>query len=238
MRFFRRLFKIIFFTIIILIFLMIFHYTKHGYLMYKSALAEMPLEDKISEIQSKENYTKLSEIPQIYIDAVIAVEDHRFYSHNGIDIIAICRATYNDIKAKKFVEGGSTITQQLAKNTFFTQDKKIERKIAEVFMAFKLEQKYSKNEILELYINTTFFGNGYYTVKEASRGYFNKEPLELTGSEAIMLAGIPNAPSLYNPRNSLKLCLERQRQVISKMIKYGNLTKEKAELILSNNPTF
>lgn len=202
--------------------------------MYETALIEIPMESKISEIQSKENYTKLSEIPQIYLDAVVAVEDHRFYKHTGIDLIAICRATYNDIKAMKFIEGGSTITQQLAKNVFFTQDKKIERKIAEVFMAFKLEQKYTKNEILELYINTTFFGNGYYTLKEASKGYFNKSPIELTDYEAIMLAGIPNAPSLYNPRNSLKLCLERQKQVISKMIKYGNLSQEKADLILKS----
>ena len=231
-------FKKLLLTILILIIVLISILFIIGYSTYTKALKEKPLIDRVTEITTKENFIKFDNISEYYRNAVIAVEDHRFYSHNGIDIIAICRATYNDIKAKKFVEGGSTITQQLAKNTFFTQDKKIERKIAEVFMAFKLEQKYSKNEILELYINTTFFGNGYYTVKEASRGYFNKEPLELTGSEAIMLAGIPNAPSLYNPRNSLKLCLERQRQVISKMIKYGNLTKEKAELILSNNPTF
>lgn len=234
MNFFKNLLKFIFFFVVISVSIIALKFLKQGYLMYETALIKTPIEDKVLEIQSKENYTKLSEIPQIYIDAVIAVEDHRFYSHNGIDIIAICRATYNDIKAMKFIEGGSTITQQLAKNIFFTQDKKIERKIAEVFMAFKLEQKYSKDEILELYVNTTFFGNGYYTVKEASKGYFNKEPIELTDSEAIMLAGIPNAPSLYNPRNSLKLCLERQRQVINKMIKYGSFSKEKAELILEN----
>ena len=112
----------------------------------------------------------------MYINAVISVEDHRFYKHPGIDIISIGRAVINDIKAMSFVEGGSTITQQLAKNIYFTQEKKIERKIAEVFMAFDIEKKYDKNEILELYVNTSYFGDGYYTVKEASRGYFAKEP--------------------------------------------------------------
>lgn len=111
-----------------------------GYDMYKKAIEETSIEDKIAEIKSKENYTKISELPQMYKNAVISVEDHRFYKHNGIDIIAIGRAAFNDIKAMSFVEGGSTITQQIAKNIYFTQEKKIERKIAEVFMAFKIEK--------------------------------------------------------------------------------------------------
>ena len=98
-----------------------------GYDMYKKAIEETSIEDKIAEIKSKENYTKISELPQMYKNAVISVEDHRFYKHNGIDIIAIGRAAFNDIKAMSFVEGGSTITQQIAKNIYFTQEKKIER---------------------------------------------------------------------------------------------------------------
>ena len=125
----------------------------------------------------------------------------------------------------KFVEGGSTITQQLAKNIYFTQDKKIVRKVAEIFMAFSIESNYNKDEILELYLNTSYFGNGFYSVKSASLGYFND-------SESIMLAGIPNAPSLYNPIQNKNLAIERQRQVINKMIKYGNLDKVEAEKII------
>ena len=157
-----------------------------GYDMYKEAIQETPLEEKVEEIKSKANYTKISELPQMYLDAVISVEDHRFYKHSGIDVIAIGRALINDIKAMDFVEGGSTITQQIAKNEYFTQEKRITRKIAEVFMAFEIEKKYSKNEILELYINTIYFGNGYYNIKDACKGYFGKSPNEMTAGECIM----------------------------------------------------
>ena len=204
----------------------------NGYNMYKEAIEKITLDEKVSEIKKKDNYTKLSELPKIYIDAVISVEDHRFYKHPGIDIIAIGRAAFNDIKAMSYVEGGSTITQQLAKNIYFTQEKKMERKIAEVFMAFKIESSYDKDEILELYLNTAYFGNGYNTVKEASKGYFGKEPKEMTDGEAIMLAGIPNAPSVYNPNVNPKLAKERQKQVADKMVKYGYITEEKENEIL------
>ena len=204
----------------------------NGYSMYKKAIEETPLGEKVAVIKKKDNYTKLSELPQIYIDAVISVEDHRFYKHHGIDVIAIGRATLNDIKAKNYSEGGSTITQQLAKNIYFTQEKKMVRKIAEVFMAFKIESEYDKNEILELYLNTAYFGNGYYTVREASEGYFKKEPKEMTDGEAIMLAGIPDAPSAYNPNVNPELAKQRQKQVADKMVQYGYLTKEKENEIL------
>ena len=188
--------------------------------------------DKITTIRQKEDYTKIDDMPQIYLKAVVSVEDHRFYKHFGIDVISIGRAFVNDIKKMKFVEGGSTITQQLAKNIYFTQDKKIVRKVAEIFMAFSIESNYNKNEILELYLNTSYFGNGFYSVKSASLGYFNKLPKDMNDSESIMLAGIPNAPSLYNPIQNKNLAIERQRQVINKMIKYGNLDKVEAEKII------
>lgn len=203
-----------------------------GYQMYKSAINKMLLKDKITTIRQKEDYTKIDDMPQIYLKAVVSVEDHRFYKHFGIDVISIGRAFVNDIKKMKFVEGGSTITQQLAKNIYFTQDKKIVRKVAEIFMAFSIESNYNKDEILELYLNTSYFGNGFYSVKSASLGYFNKLPKDMNDSESIMLAGIPNAPSLYNPIQNKNLAIERQRQVINKMIKYGNLDKVEAEKII------
>ena len=205
-----------------------------GYSMYKEAIEAVPLDEKVAEIKSKENYTYIEELPQMYIQAVISVEDRRFYDHPGIDIIAIGRATINDIKAMSFVEGGSTITQQLAKNIYFTQEKKITRKIAEVFMAFEIEKAYEKDEILELYLNTSYFGDGYYTVKEASRGYFGKEPEDMTDYECIMLAGIPNAPSVYAPTKNPDLAKQRQRQVADKMVRNGYLTEEEAEEILAS----
>lgn len=204
----------------------------NGYNMYKEALESVPLSEKIVTIKSKEEYAKIDEVPKVYKNAVISVEDHRFYKHNGIDIIAICRAFVNDVKAKNFVEGGSTITQQLAKNIYFTQEKKIERKIAEIFMAFEIEKNYDKDEILELYLNTSYYGDGYYTVKEACRGYFNKELNEMTDYECILLAGIPNAPSVYAPTKNPDLAKQRQKQVMEKMIKYEYLTQEQANKIL------
>lgn len=228
-----RKFFVILFLLLIVVGCITYPYIKSGYQMYKDAIEEVPLQEKISEIKSKENYTKLSELPQMYINAVIAVEDRRFYLHNGIDLISIGRAVINDIKAMSFVEGGSTITQQLCKNIYFTQEKKLERKVAEVFMAFEVEKECEKDEILELYINTSYFGNGYDTVKEASLGYFNKLPSELTDGECIMLAGIPNAPSVYAPNVNMDLAKQRQKQVITKMIECGYLTQEEADKIIS-----
>lgn len=225
-----------FLLIIILVALSILAvYVGQGYKMYKTALESEPLEKIVQEIKSKKNYTQISDIPDIYKDAVISVEDHRFYKHKGVDIIAIGRAIFNDIKAGELVEGGSTITQQLAKNMYFTQDKTFTRKIAEVFMARKIENTFNKEEILELYVNDIYYGSGYYDIKSASLGYFNKEPNALTDGECIMLAGIPNAPSVYNPKVSPKLAKERQKQVIDKMIKYGKISEGNADKILNEN---
>jgi len=206
-----------------------------GYKMYKDAVKEVSIETKINEIREQEDYTKISDVPEMYKKAVVSVEDHRFYKHHGIDVIAIGRATLNDLRAFSFMEGGSTITQQLAKNQYFTQEKKMTRKIAETFLAFKLEKEYEKDEILELYINTIYFGNGYYGIKEASMGYFGKLPKDLTDSECIMLAGIPNAPSVYALTENPDLAKQRQKQVLAKMIRYKALTEEEAKNILNSN---
>lgn len=228
-------FKKILLLLILIILSILAIYIGQGYKIYKNALDDKPLEEMVQEIRSQKSYTKISNIPDIYKDAVIAVEDHRYYDHKGIDIIAIGRALLNDIRARELIEGGSTITQQLAKNMYFTQDKTLTRKIAEVFMAKKIESNYNKEEILELYVNYIYYGSGYYDIKSASLGYFDKEPQDLTEGESIMLAGIPNAPSVYNPKVSPKLARERQKQVIDKMIKYGKLSEGKADEILSEN---
>lgn len=117
-----------------------------------------------------------------------------------------------------FVEGGSTISQQLMKNEYFTQEKKLERKFAEIFAAWELEREYSKKEIFELYVNTIYFGSGYYGIHDAAEGYFGKEPSELTEYEAIMLAGLPNAPSAYSPDTNPELARQRMKQVLEKMV--------------------
>lgn len=202
-----------------------------GYSMYRSALAEMSLTDKVDSIRSKESYTEFEDLPEVYVNAVISVEDHRFYNHSGIDIIAIGRAVFNDIRARKFVEGGSTITQQLAKNLYFSQEKELTRKAAEVFMAFDLEHNYSKEDILELYLNTIYFGDGYYTVADASEGYFGKAPEDMTQYESTLLAGIPNAPSKYAPTKNPVLAEKRQMQVLRRMEDCGYFSSEEAETV-------
>ena len=227
----KKLFKVLIFLLLVGISIALL-FIGNGYNMYKEAIETMPLEEKVEEIRAKENYAEFSELPQMYVNAVISVEDKRFFKHNGIDVIAIGRAAINDIKAMSYVEGGSTITQQLAKNMYFTQEKIMERKIAEVFMAWKIEDNYSKEDIFELYVNSIYFGDGYYTVKEACRGYFNKELDEMTDYECILLAGIPNAPSVYAPTKNPDLAKQRQRQVMNKMIENGYLTEDEANEIL------
>lgn len=194
-----------------------------GYRDYREALSEKSVEEMAAEIESAEHYTMLQDLPQTYINAVLAVEDKRFYLHPGIDPMAIGRAFINDLKAGAYVEGGSTITQQLAKNQYFTQEKKIIRKVSEMFMAFKIESVLEKDKILELYVNSIFFGNGYYCVADASWGYFGKAPSEMDFDECTLLAGIPNAPTNYNPVASPELARQRQNQVIEKMEKAGFL---------------
>lgn len=205
-----------------------------GYSMYRDAVTAYPVPQMVSSIQSREHFVEYEELPTIYIDAVISVEDKRFESHCGVDFIAIGRAVWNDIKAMSFVEGGSTITQQIAKNQYYTQEKKLERKFAEIFTAIELEKYCSKQEIFELYVNTIYFGDGYYGIYDAAKGYFGKQPSELSDYEAIMLAGLPNAPSAYSPSTNPELAHSRMKIVLSKMVECDVITQEEAEVILTD----
>lgn len=220
----KILIKILIWVIIILILTVGFFGIK-GYIMYKRSVKEKSITEIVDEIRSRDNFISYDELPEIYIDAVISAEDKRFEKHCGIDIKAVGRAVLTDIKNMSAAEGGSTITQQIAKNLLFTQEKKIERKFAEIFAAFSLENKYSKKEIFEIYVNTIYFGNGYYGICEASEGYFEKSPSELSDYEAIMLAGIPNAPTDYS--QDAGLAKERMEYVLKCMKKCGKITLEK-----------
>lgn len=199
-----------------------------GYMMYKEAISQTPIEETVNTIRNEDHFTKYSELPDFYINAVISVEDHRFMKHPGFDLIAICRAALADIKSLSFKEGGSTITQQLVKNLFYTQDKTLERKAAEIFAVLDMEGKYSKEEIFELYVNTINFGSGYHGIYYASIGYFEKEPSELTNSESAILAGLPNAPSEYSPDTNTSLTSQRTQQVLDSMVRNRLLTQDEA----------
>lgn len=227
-----KIVKRIIIFIILVVALIVALLTYKGYTMYKEALDEISVVDKVASIKEDKNYTKIEDMPQFYLDAVIAVEDRRFYDHGAIDFVAIGRAIWTNIKSFELREGGSTITQQLAKNIYFTQEKTALRKIAEVFMAYEIEKNCDKDEILELYVNTSYFGDGYYCVKEAANGYFDKEPIDMNEYESSLLAGIPNAPSVYAPTKNPDLAAQRQRQVLEKMVKYEYITEEEKEKIL------
>lgn len=206
--------------------------TYQGYTMYKEALNKISVKNKVEELQSKENYTKFENLPQFYLDAVVAVEDRRFYEHGALDYIGITRAIWTNIKSFELREGGSSITQQVAKNVYFTQEKTALRKIAEIFMAFEIERNCDKNTILEMYVNTSYFGSGYDGIKEAANGYYDKEPIDMNKYECSMMAGVPNAPSVYAPTKNPDLAAQRQKQVLERMVRYEYITQEEMDEIL------
>ena len=195
--------------------------------MYKKALDGETLEDVIAEVMSDPSYVKYEDLPQNYINAVIAVEDHRFRDHGAIDLIAIGRAIYVNVTTFSLREGGSTITQQVAKNIFYINETNpVTRKSAEIITAFDLENKYTKNEILELYVNTIYFGDGYYGIEEACQGYLGKSATEMSLADCTMMAGIPNAPSVYAPTVNPELTRSRQEKVISDMVENSYLSEQ------------
>ena len=170
----------------------------------------------------------IDEIPDNLKKAVVVIEDKRFYWHSGIDIISIGRAFCKNIRAGEIVEGGSTITQQLAKNIFLSNERTFERKFKEVFYTIALENMYTKDQILEMYLNVIYYGENTYGVENASKRYFNKELKDLSLAECAMLAGIPQAPSLYNPEENYDMAKERQEIVLSVMAQ-NNLIDKLAE---------
>lgn len=192
-----------------------------GYLKYKVAVNNTPITEKVESIKVSKNYTPLDEINTDFLDAIVAIEDHRFYSHGPIDAIALVRATVTNLYQKEVVQGGSTLTQQVAKNIYFENDQNFIRKVAELFVAYQLEQAYSKDDILELYVNVIYYGDGNYGIFEASQNYFNKFPSELTFDEATLLAGLPQAPSAYALSTNYERAKKRQTEVIEALEKYN-----------------
>lgn len=172
---------------------------------------------------------KLDKMPKDLQHAFVAVEDARFYKHCGIDPIGIMRAMFRNITSGNVSEGGSTITQQLAKNAYLSQERTLKRKIQEVFLALQIERQYTKDEILEMYLNQIYFGQGAYGIQAAAKTYFNKNAEDLTLPECAMLAGIPKSPNYYSPFNNLKASKARQEVVLSQMAKYQYIDSATAD---------
>lgn len=197
-----------------------------GWQMYEAAVEAEPVSQKVAELRSDEDYVELDQIAEEFRNGVIRSEDKRFRFHFGMDPLSVLRAVKNDILAGSFVEGGSTITQQLAKNVYFTQEKRMARKAAEMFAALDIEKHYSKQEIFEMYVNTIYFGNGCYGVAEAAEGYFKTDAASLTDAQAVVLAGLPQAPSVY--ASSPALAHKRARVVLQRMVDCHKLTQDAA----------
>ncbi|WP_103639916.1 transglycosylase domain-containing protein [Campylobacter concisus] len=171
-------------------------------------------------------YVKYNDIPPRVIEALVAIEDTSYFEHGGINVEAMARAAIKDIKARKLVEGASTLTQQLIKNLALSREKKFTRKIKEVVLAMKLESELSKEDIIERYLNHVYFGHGYYGIKTAAEGYFRKELNELSIKEIAMLVGMPKAPSTYDPTKHLDLSLSRANRVLERMYSIGWINED------------
>ncbi|MCB0321323.1 MAG: transglycosylase domain-containing protein, partial [Bdellovibrionales bacterium] len=180
----------------------------------------------------------IDEIPLHVRNAFLAAEDANFYSHPGIDVVSIFRAVVKNLKSRSASQGASTITQQVVKNLLLTSKKKLTRKIKEALLAYQIEQKLSKDEILQIYLNHIFFGNGAYGIKSAAQSYYHKELADLTIAEAALLAGLVKAPSRYSPLANPKLAFSRQRYVLGQMAEAGFITKEEAEAGREEELTF
>src|SRR5881296_1503374 len=174
-------------------------------------------------------FVPLAQIPPALRDAIIATEDKRFYSHWGIDPIGIARAVVQNYRRGRFVEGGSTITQQLTKVLFLTPDKSLERKLKEAVLALELERRYSKDRILEMYMNQVYFGHGAYGVEAAARTYFGKSVSELNVRESALIGGLPRAPSNYSPFERSEAAKRRREVVLRRMVEFGALKDEDAK---------
>ena len=186
--------------------------------------------NEIANVHAAENRrpVKISQVPKDLQNAFVAVEDNRFYEHMGVDPRGIMRALWSNVRGQAISEGGSTITQQLAKNAYLTQERTMKRKVQEVFLALQLERQYTKQEILELYLNQIYFGQGAYGVQAAARTYFGKNVEDLDLNECAMLAGIPKSPNYYSPTSNLQAAEERKAVVLDQMEKYGYINASQA----------
>ena len=187
---------------------------------------------------NENNYVKLNNINENIKNAIISIEDKNFYTHKGFDFLRILKAMIINLTSGKIKQGASTISQQYVKNLYLTFDKTWKRKIEEAYLTIELETHYSKDEILEGYLNTIDFGGGNYGIKQASNYYFNKDPIDLTLEEASIIVGIPKSPSYYNPIINYNNSKKRQLEVLNSMYKNGYISKEDVNIIYNKKLVF
>ena len=183
-------------------------------------------------LAEKRYWVPIERIPVFLQNALVAIEDARFYEHSGIDIRGIARALVKDVMKGRLAEGGSTITQQLIKNKYLSQEKTLQRKVKEGLLAMEYERKYSKKKILEMYFNEVFFGNGAWGIAQASRLYFDKNPEQLNEAECALLAAVPKAPSRYNPLGDPGKVRDRRNLVLRRMVELKMVPAPRGEKLM------
>ena len=207
-----------------------------GYSVYKSKIDEKPIQETFEQVRNSDDYVDFNQLPLDYVNAVISVEDHRFFYRNGIDVIAVSKALIDNVLNQTVVRGGSTITQQVAKNLYFDMSRVISRKVAEIFFVNDIESKYTKQEIFATYVSIIYFGDGYYGIKDAAKGYLNKEVSELELCECALLAGLPQSPSVYQLSNHSETTYQRYLQVLAAMVEYNHISKSDYDYCRVNIP--
>ena len=222
----RKLFRIFLFLLLILGVVLVTLFGQ-GYLRYRRETEAVPLNKAVEAYTEKEDYASFDQIDQDFVHAVVSVEDKRFFERKGYDLIALCRALYHNFLAKDFIEGGSTITEQIAKNLYlggFING--LEEKTAGIFLMMALEQKYSKEELFALYANMNYYGDGYWGIGEAAKGYYGCSAGDLSLGQAAILAGIPNAPAIYQLSDGYQQAKERQAWVLQTMVNNSYISEK------------
>ncbi|CAM2751014.1 biosynthetic peptidoglycan transglycosylase [Erysipelothrix tonsillarum] len=203
-----------------------------GYQEYQSVIAKKPVDEVLMVLQQDEAYTKIDEIPNIAIKAMVATEDTRLFTRKSVmDPRAILRAIVHNLKQRKLVEGGSTIPQQVSKNLYFDHSASFVRKVSEYFVTRDLLLNYTKEEILEMYLNMIYYGDGNYGIYHASVGYFDVLPSELNDGQATLLMGLPQSPSYYALSSNFEAAKARQRHVLNRLVDIGEISEGRADEI-------
>ena len=203
------------------------HSSKETFKANQTSIVYASDESVISTLKGGKDsyYLSITDMPSNVECAIVSIEDKKFFRHNGIDYRALLRAVKAMIENGEATQGGSTITMQLARNIFLSQEKTWQRKVEEMYIARELEKKYTKDEILEFYLNNIYFGNGYYGIQSASRGYFNRDVQDLDLSEQAFLCAIPNNPTLYDPLTNITNTYKRRNRILKNMIDDGKISK-------------
>lgn len=220
--------------ILCLILAVVLIFTTLGYFQYKTAIQSISIEDKVAQIQADENYVSLKQVSDYLKDATVAIEDRRFYEHHGVDFIAWLRIAEDLIFTQQINSGGSTITQQLAKNMYFGYEPSLIRKFSELFVVHDLESRYDKDTILELYINIINYGDNNFGIYDAAYNYYGVSPAELDLDQASTLAGIPQSPAYLQLSNLTMKTIYKQKAVLSAMVKEGMITQAEMDAVMRN----